>query len=317
MAETPHKKKRAFSLPKENLRLLLAAIKPIPFIPFEGRFQEYKGRIAPMENLTMISPVKSFLFPDGAESFRFNLKGQAVVKKGNAQKEKIVFGVNPLDILALETLESIFRKNPAYSGRRKATLIIGMGDYSRAGAAFDVFFHDNGLDYLAVAGTPRGERFLAKYRKFFGATDTQVPETGRRDSLLIDPEKLREAVKNAPKEVWEEVARTCLGCGICSYVCPLCYCFEVDDSVPIGEKTGARCTRWDSCMLESFSAVAGGHVFQKELSSRIKNWYYHKFARATAERGTPDCVGCDRCFHFCPVAINFREVLSKCQSKSR
>jgi len=299
-----------FYLPKEKLIKFISSIKPTPLIPFGGKFQEFRGKIDLQGNLTMIPPVKQVFLPDKNPSFLFDKKTQKIVKSP-AEKERVLFGVNPLDIRALDTLDEVFEKIPYYQKRRKASIVIGAGDAGKSGKSFDLFFHDDGQGFIVLAGSEKGRAFARKMKlsKFSGS----LPEIGTaQEKFLLDAEKLREKVKRAPKEVWEEVARTCLGCGICSYVCPLCYCFEVEDRVPIGGKTGTRCTKWDSCMLESFSEVAGGHVFQKNLSERIKNWYFHKFARATSERGSPDCVGCDRCFHFCPVAINFREVLGKC-----
>lgn len=292
------------------------ALEPVPFVPADGRFSEFSGKLDLDGNLTMISPIKSHIIPDGGASFRFDVASKRVLKPARAEP-KILFGVNPLDIRALDTLEKVFEKVPYFWARRDAITVIGSGDFSRCGKSFDIFLHDCGVYYLAIAGSKKGAAILRRNGKLFSKTGEPVPAPERTDPLLTDPQALREAVKKADKKVWEEVARTCLGCGICSFVCPLCYCFEVDDSVPVGGKTGARCTRWDSCMLESFSEVAGGHVFQNSLPKRIESWYYHKFARATAERGSPDCVGCDRCFHFCPVAINFREVLRNASASAR
>ncbi len=300
----------AFYLPKEKLIKFVSSIRPTPLVPFDGKFREFRGKIDLQGNLTMVPPVKQAFLPDGSASFIFDRKSGKTLKSP-AERRKILFGINPLDIRALDTLDKVFEKIPYYQKKRKASIVIGAGDASKSGESFDLFFHDDGQGFIVIVGSEKGRSFAGKMKlgKFSGS----LPEIGTaKDKFLLDSEKLREKVRRAPKEVWEEVARTCLGCGICSYVCPLCYCFEVEDRVPIGGKTGTRCTKWDSCMLESFSEVAGGHVFQKNLSERIKSWYFHKFARATAERGVPDCVGCDRCFHFCPVAINFREVLGKC-----
>jgi sulfhydrogenase subunit beta (sulfur reductase) len=305
-----------FRIGKRRLAGLVSSIRPVPLVPADGKFVPYSGKIELARNLTMIPPVKSHLLPDGCVSFDFDFRKQKALKS-KKPAPSIIFGVNPLDIKALDTLDRIFGKVPYYAAKRKTTTIVGAGDFARSGHSFDLFLHDAGMYYLAIVGSEKGAALLKKHRKLFEKCGEQVPAPERIDPTLADPEKLRLAVKNADPSVWEEVARTCLGCGICSYVCPLCYCFETEDKVPVGGKIGARCTRWDSCMLESFSEIAGGHVFQKNLASRIRNWYYHKFARATAERGAPDCVGCGRCFIFCPVAINFREVLKDAGANPR
>lgn len=303
---------------KKWLLPFLSAMKPRPLVPAGESFSEYSGNADFDRTLTMNSPMKTVFLPDSGVSFRFS-SGKVI--PAEKAKQTIIFGVHPLDIRALETLDKVFSKVPSYAARRNAATVVGIGDFAKSGSSFDLFLHDEGLDYLAIVGSEKGKALLAKHAKFFRSGPAQVVVRASSPfwdkTLGEDPEKTRMAVKNADPSVWEEVSRTCLGCGICSYVCPLCYCFEVEDRVPIGTKRGARCTRWDSCMLASFSEVAGGHVFQKTLQARIRAWYFHKFARATRERGKPDCVGCNRCFQFCPVGINFREVLKNAAANPR
>ncbi len=316
--------KASLRVSKRDIPALLGVLKPAPLVPAKERFLPYEGaKVDFDENLTTNSPVKTEFMPDGGASFRFDFAKKRVLPQGK-EPAKIIFGVNPLDIRALDILDGIFlAKFPAYAARRKAATVVGAGDFGKSGASFDLFLHDEGLDYLAIAGSEKGRALLSRHKKFFRKGEEKTVQRGEKPAwdptLKGDMEDLRKAVKNADPSVWEKVAteQLCLGCGICSYVCPLCYCFEVEDGVPPGAKAGARCSRWDSCMLASFTEVAGGHVFQNALPLRIRNWYYHKFARATSERGTPDCVGCNRCFHFCPVAINFREVLKNAAANPR
>jgi ferredoxin len=135
------------------------------------------------------------------------------------------------------------------------------------------------------------------------------------DEIVFHPrlDKIIENSRDHP--VWNRLAETCFACGICSYVCPLCYCYEEDDKIAITkdvatDMAGSRERRWDSCMLPDFAAVSFGN-FRPEAKDRIYNWYYHKFVRMPREYGFSGCVDCGRCIQFCPAGINYREVLKE------
>jgi len=127
--------------------------------------------------------------------------------------------------------------------------------------------------------------------------------------LLLDSELLADAVEwSRNHKIWDELAEKCLGCGICTYVCPLCYCFSLEDKVGLDDKC-SRCRKWDACTLPGFSKITGGHDFRPTLKEKYYNWFYHKFVRAYREYGKSQCVGCERCKSQCPAKIDILEVL--------
>ncbi|MFH0803825.1 MAG: 4Fe-4S dicluster domain-containing protein, partial [Candidatus Tagabacteria bacterium] len=116
--------------------------------------------------------------------------------------------------------------------------------------------------------------------------------------------------------IWEELAGLCLGCGICAYVCPLCYCFSIEDSVGLDGNKYTRCRQWDACTLPRFSQISGalpdgrqGFNFHKTIKERYYNWFFHKFVRAYKEYGKAQCVACGRCQKYCPAKIDIEKVL--------
>lgn len=46
--------------------------------------------------------------------------------------------------------------------------------------------------------------------------------------------------------VLSKIALKCLGCAACTYVCPTCHCFDMQDET--AGTRGARIRVWDSCM---------------------------------------------------------------------
>ena len=130
--------------------------------------------------------------------------------------------------------------------------------------------------------------------------------------LLLDPELLQNAVRwswtGYPK-IWDELAETCLGCGICTYVCPLCHCFSVEDRVDLSGDNCSRCRKWTACTLPEFARVAGNHSFHPTLRERYYNWFYHKFVRGYIEYGKSQCTACGRCQEQCPASIDIEGIL--------
>jgi len=50
---------------------------------------------------------------------------------------------------------------------------------------------------------------------------------------------------------WDEGGFACLNCGTCTFLCPTCWCFDIQDEV-MG-KEGDRMRNWDSCMFPLFT----------------------------------------------------------------
>ncbi len=136
--------------------------------------------------------------------------------------------------------------------------------------------------------------------------------------LLMDAERLKDAVKwswEGYPQLWERLGKVCLGCGICTYVCPHCHCFSIEDNVDLSGDKSVRRRCWDACTLPGFSKVAGGHSFHRTQKERYYNWFYHKFVRGYLEFGRSQCVACGQCQKQCPARIDIEEVLMDITAK--
>ena len=52
---------------------------------------------------------------------------------------------------------------------------------------------------------------------------------------------------------WASLSESCLGCGTCTFVCPTCQCYDIEEFNTGSEVKRFRC--WDSCMLGASLAV--------------------------------------------------------------
>jgi sulfhydrogenase subunit beta (sulfur reductase) len=270
---------------------------------------------------TTTLPPKKILFPPHQKIFK---EENGKIKSEFKTKPKIFFGLHLYDLKALSIMDEVNSKPTAdttYLENRKNTILIGISHpktdlhfHEALGIQvpenFDLFFEDTGNIYLVQTGSKAGESLVKN--SIFEKTDWKISKTKEEsDAIPYNLEKLAEKIKKSKNsKIWDELAKICFGCGICSYVCPLCYCFEVEDKAEFNSCKTCRKKRWDACMLPEFFALAGTNPKEK-LRDRIYNWYHHKFVRFPKEYGTAGCVGCGRCIKYCPADINFREWLDK------
>jgi sulfhydrogenase subunit beta (sulfur reductase) len=247
---------------------------------------------------------KKYIFPPTTEMLRKDLP----------KKSKVIFGVRAKDINGVGLLDKAFIKpiyDREYFNVRDQYIVIGVDEVEPSSKeGYDLFLQIiSGGDYLVHIGTPLGASFLklSFFENYSGSREKNLIEI----SDILNHPKLSEAVsKSFNSKVWDNLAQRCIGCGICSFVCPVCYCFDVKDSFNLkGNTKRERC--WDSCLLYPFAEIAEDFNFRADLRNRLYNWYYHKFVRMPKEIGAKGCVGCSRCIIYCPAKISYLETLEE------
>ena len=126
------------------------------------------------------------------------------------------------------------------------------------------------------------------------------------------PDKLWEVFDHP---IWKEVAERCLACGACTYLCPTCHCFDIQDEVM--KSSGQRVRNWDSCMFPLFTLHGSGHNPRTRQGERWRQRLQHKFNYYVENFGCTACVGCGRCIVNCPVNIDIREVLERVRNAEK
>ncbi|HNT29953.1 MAG TPA: 4Fe-4S dicluster domain-containing protein [bacterium] len=289
---------------------------------------------------TTILPPKKAFFPPKQDLLHFDASG---VRGAIKPESKVLFGVHPYDIKAIHMLDVLFAEghpDHAYLANREATTIIGSSVqnhyqhafFGTASPSVPVQGHDafltkipDGytLDILSEKGRKliEGQNF-----KPASAEQTAASEKVNEDAKANCPEKLTytsEEIKAKLKAswdspLWEEASQDCFSCGSCNTTCSTCYCFDVQDTWNIDQKSGKRYRRWDACMTTEFAEVSvqgGTENFRETKAARYRHRMMRKAAYLNDKLGGPACVGCGRCSGACTADIanpvNFIDKLMK------
>ncbi|MEW6368182.1 MAG: 4Fe-4S dicluster domain-containing protein [Acidobacteriota bacterium] len=270
-------------------------------------------------------PLYAYTFEDGAPRLRDPeplLADQAIV------------GVRPCDAAGLARLDSVFlsgTRDPHYQRRRDRTTVVSL---SCVDATPDCFctaaggtpHGEEGADAILIplAGrwllrsiTPKGAGLLARQRHAWPESTAEhdvaaenqrrrVEESMRRSPVMPEWPALLDRAFDLP--VWQHLGERCMSCSICSYVCPSCSCFDMQDEG--NPWCGSLCRSWDSCTFGLFTRHASGHNPRPTQVERYRQRVLHKFAYFPMERdGRLMCVGCGRCILLCPAGIDIYEAV--------
>ncbi len=277
-----------------------------------------------------ISP-KALFLPRAEVVYEFD--GEGFTNDAPSDEKRVIFGIRPCDCRAITLLDQIFDgedvKDPFYVTRRQNTVIVALACNEPVSSCFctavggdpfgeegaDVLLRQAGDSLSARGITPKGKDFLAKYKKYFSAGDSdnwdkQAKEArGRIQSMSLADDTTSCLKDRFEEDIWRTVSLKCLGCGACSYLCPTCYCFDLTN-----EKTAAgtkKVRSWDCCMFPLFTKHVSGHNPRDMNSARLRQKIMHKFSYYPERHGVNGCVGCGRCVRCCPVNLDIRQLLEK------
>jgi len=273
---------------------------------------------------------KEIFFPRSEVLFSYQ-DGQAVPVP-QADGQRVVFGIRPCDARSAVLLDNVFDapdfQDPFYVDRRANTILIGLGcnkpsetcfctavggnPFSTAG--LDLLWTELGDRYLVETITERGEQlisgstFLRQATPEDAATKAEIATSAEQMVSGPNTEGIKELLdERFESTFWDEVHRSCLGCGICTYLCPTCHCFDIVDERR--DNHGQRVRNWDTCQWSLFTLHASGHNPRPTRKERMRQRVMHKFNYFVSNFGNIACVGCGRCVRECPVNLDIRAVI--------
>jgi len=298
----------------------------------DGKFAfdriEDPGELCLDYDVTLL-PLRQFLLPPRETLFRYSIEGGVNVEPVVDSPPRVIFGVHPYDIAALELLDAVYggdNPDPSYVRRRENTLIVGVDCLNPSPSSFaksmgthvvesgfDLLLTDIGDSYMVAIGSDRGKEVLEAHVKSSPASEQDL---ARRDVVRKESEgRYKLALKMSPQEVpalldasydhplWEEKGAKCLNCASCTMVCPTCVCFDVRDEPQLTLAEGRRDRAWDSCMLVDFAKVATGENFRSSGTQRLRHRLYRKGKYMLERYDKLGCVGCGRCVSACLADI--------------
>jgi ferredoxin len=224
---------------------------------------------------------------------------------------RALLGVPVCDLAAIAQLDRVFAADPFWQRQRHNLFLVGASCLSDAECFCSPWSGLPPCDLFAEAGrlwlvSPRAEELFARYDLPGGeSADGPVLPLGHAVQKQDSP-----FVQSVPEaDLLDLVAARCLGCGVCSAVCPTCHCFDLRDSVDdVGDVSRLRV--WDSCQFVGHGRVAGGHNFRPRQQDRLHCRLEHKLQGFGPDHEEALCVGCGRCARSCPAGLGLRQILA-------
>jgi len=284
---------------------------------------------------------KVFFFPQNETLFSFDtftnqtIEGYQNIKEPEyPERENILLGIRPCDTMAISFLDRLFSDSPCdpyYLKRREKTIIISFTCDKPSTSCFcnsvncapdsevgtDLLFSEFDDRYFIKIITRRGEELL-------NALEVDLPSVTNKDlnernsfieksrcklRKIFDIVLLEKKLDDFEAPYWQKLYRKCIGCGICTYFCPTCHCFNITDET--GRFYNQRIRTWDSCMFKLFTLHTSGHNPRPTQKERVRQRVMHKFKYTVKNFGKIFCVGCGRCIIYCPVNLDIRDMIKK------
>jgi ferredoxin len=279
---------------------------------------------------------KEFLFPRTEALYTYSLgaAGPELEDPPLPERSQVIVGVRSCDAAGLVRLDEVFLHgkvvDPFYARRRELTTIVAFACSAADPECFctavggspigqegvDVLTVPFGADWLLRPLTEKGDALLQNgwtqaAREDWSLAVEEVHRVGRtiaRTQVAQGVARTLEAGFDSP--VWKDVARRCLSCSVCAYVCPSCSCFDVHHEADVWG--GREFRNWDACTFPLFTLHASGHNPRGGPDARYRQRVLHKFAYSTPEQQpTIRCVGCGRCIDLCPAGIDIHEAVCR------
>lgn len=248
----------------------------------------------------------------------------------NTAKKTIIFGCRPCDARGFNLLDKLFDwdnyKDEYYFRKRDNTVVIAISCEQPETTCFCTSFKDGGPDSsvgsdllltlikdrcLVDVITEKGRLLIEDYPSYFHQTTKGDIAKKNEDRMTrkINLEAIKQRLDDSfESPYWDTVHLPCLKCGVCTFICPTCYCFDISEK-EFDNICGERNKTWDTCMSEIFTRMAGGANPRLDPKRRFRQRMMHKFKYHVDNFNEELCTGCGRCIKYCPAGIDVRKVL--------
>jgi len=275
-------------------------------------------------------PPKAFFLPQSETLLTYNRRLNQLETPTLQVSPRIIFGIRPCDAHAIPLLDTVFatqeNPDPYWQARREQTVLIGLGCNLPATTCFctsvesgpfaqaglDALLTDLGEAYLVETFTERSEVLFTNLLPAEPSDKEKALTIQQQAKAMLEPVFTTDGLKEHLDQIfdsklWGEFAQSCLGCGICTFLCPTCFCFDIVDEAQRDE----RVRNWDTCMFRVYSLEASGHNPRPTRAERTRQRLMHKFSYWLEYAHQLGCTGCGRCVRYCPVGLDIRTMMRK------
>ncbi len=319
----------------KELARVFTLVGPVPNEDAPPEFREF----SPDENVILDNsrwelPPKELLLPRYETLFIFDTaKGEEKVESAipPAQRTMMV-GLRPCDVQSIAVLDKVYLdgqfKDPYYAARRAGIVTMAIvcdkkrwscfcssvGDPIEWVKSANIVLTDIGDSYMATIFDEANAAYVNS-GLFDAPTEGQIAELEKIWNSLKESQSKFEAEQVASsvdwnEDSWDKIAQKCLGCGICSFLCPTCTCFDIQDERLPGGKVERYRVR-DTCQFCHFTKMGHGHNPRPGKKERARQRLSHKFKYTVETCGVLSCTGCGRCVELCPVNVDIRKVIDE------
>jgi ferredoxin len=280
-----------------------------------------------------VKSLKEFFFPQREVLLAYQLgasEAKLVTPPSAGNTTRVVFGARPCDVAAFPILDKVFAwdyLDSFYLESRERTIFVSMACekpcescfcVSLGGSPAEIEGSDllltplDGVYHVQII-TARGKALVAEHEEFFQESDQRYD----RERALFEERAQSQVTKEVDvtglhktldfdNPVWETIAQQCIDCGICTFLCPTCHCFDIQDEG--SSVQGERVRLWDACTFYNYTKAHAGQPRPTHYR-RYRQRIMHKFRYYVENFGKTLCVGCGRCIKYCPVNIDLTQVL--------
>jgi sulfhydrogenase subunit beta (sulfur reductase) len=256
---------------------------------------------------------KRYLLPESEDMFDYPESKISLKRFLNRQKTKVIFGIRLCDVNAISVLDKkLLGKDPLYTQKREKIILIGIQcakeiekncfctSFSQKTSA-DLFFHEIKGGYYIEVKSEKGLKLVSRLKDYDYDPDRIITKK------VLEKKDLEEFYDN---KAWNDAAKKCTSCGICTNICPTCHCFKSDDVTGIDIKKGKIVKALTSCHFKEFWKTHDNTLLNVDKTERLKHRIYHKLHYFRKKHGVDMCTGCGRCITNCPAGIDFVKIIN-------
>ena len=301
----------------------------------QAHFTLWQAGMKLSARLNTVRSAKDLFFPQVENLMGFRVSGKQIedLETRDEVSPFVLFGVRACDARSFDILDRVFLSAPAdtfYQARRENATVISLACTRPEETCFCQSFGVDAADPAGDVTCWLDETALywrANTEKGRALTEAlPMLEEGGEEAVSAQQEKTRAILDRLPLKTlslngfgagktkalfdrpeWKQLSESCLGCGTCTFVCPTCQCYDIQEFNT--GKTVRRFRCWDSCMYSDFTKMSAGQPRPTQLE-RFRQRFMHKLVYFPDNQdGMFGCVGCGRCLAKCPIHMNIVKVI--------